>query len=402
MIATLPLAMAAPQAMAQAMPDMLVSGIEPAEQAGEAVVAITVLNRGPTPRRDVPQRIPAELAIDGRRVAVTLEREAAAETTAIPPGGFAELRYRLRLPGGEAAGGTAILSLAGSGAGYAFALPERQAHAMASAEKPAMPPAVPPAPAPAALAEAAPSAKPDEGNAFLGNLSSYAPIYAVYGPGTNSDGRVQISFKYQLFGDPGAVGIGHPFLNGVHFAYTQRMFWDLGANSSPFRNVDYMPELFYLLPAQQLDHGFALGGQLGLRHESNGRDGAVSRSLNTLYIQPVATMPLGDYTLSFGPRFWIYTGDRDDNPDIRRYRGNSGLLLEIGQADGFRLTTNSRLNFSSGKGAIDAEVSYPLDRIFESGLNLYIFGQAFTGYGENLLDYNRRTGRLRIGIGIVR
>src|SRR3546814_8015654 len=71
-----------------------------------------------------------------------------------------------------------------------------------------------------------------------------------------------------------------------------------------------MPELFYLLPAQQLDHGFALGGQLGLRHESNGRDGAVSRSLNTLYIQPVATMPLGDYTLSFGPRFWIYTGDR--------------------------------------------------------------------------------------------
>src|SRR3546814_8745013 len=58
----------------------------------------------------------------------------------------------------------------------------------------------------AALASQSPSAKPDRGNAFLGNLSSYAPIYAVYGPGTSSDGRVQISFKYQLFGNPGAVG----------------------------------------------------------------------------------------------------------------------------------------------------------------------------------------------------
>src|SRR3546814_21130295 len=50
-----------------------------------------------------------------------------------------------------------------------------------SADEPGPPvPAMsPPAAAPA------PSAKPDSGNAFLGNLSSYAPIYAVYGPGTN-------------------------------------------------------------------------------------------------------------------------------------------------------------------------------------------------------------------------
>src|SRR3546814_19801739 len=37
------------------------------------------------------------------------------------------------------------------------------------------------------------------GNAFLPNLSAYAPIFAAYGPGTNSDARLQISFKYQIF-----------------------------------------------------------------------------------------------------------------------------------------------------------------------------------------------------------
>src|SRR3546814_4113205 len=42
------------------------------------------------------------------------------------------------------------------------------------------------------------------GNAFLPNLSAYAPIFAAYGPGTNSDARLQISFKYQIFGPPAA------------------------------------------------------------------------------------------------------------------------------------------------------------------------------------------------------
>src|SRR3546814_627790 len=112
--------------------------------------------------------------------------------------------------------------------------------------------------------------------------------------------RSQISFKYQLFGNPEAVGGDNPLINGIHFAYTQRMFWDLGAESSPFRNIDYMPEVFYLLPAAPVREQIALGGQAGFRHESNGRDGLTSRSLNTLYIQPVATMPIGKYTLSLG------------------------------------------------------------------------------------------------------
>lgn len=418
----------APQAAVPVPPDVLIGQVRPADRPDELIVTLTILNRGDTPRSDIPDRIGADVAADGRTYAVMLQRTASADGRPVPPGGFAERAYRLQLPTGMETTGQAVLSLGGGGAGYAFQLPAdgrqmaglqagvgqadggpERGGRVAGGEAPATTMAAEPAPVPpgpsfpaSPFPEQPPSAKPDMGNAFLGNLSSYQPIYGVYGPGTNSDGRLQISFKYQLFGDPGAVGGDNPVINGIHFAYTQRMFWDLGANSSPFRNIDFMPEVFYLLPAQPVGRGIALGGQAGFRHESNGRDGDASRSINTLYVQPVATMPVGAYTLSVGPRFLLYAGSKKDNPDIRRYRGNTGLLLEIGQDDGLRLTTNSRLNVSSGKGAIDAELSYPLDRIVETGLNLYLFGQAFTGYGENLLDYDRRTSRLRFGIGIVR
>src|SRR3546814_7244245 len=88
---------------------------------------------------------------------------------------------------------------------------------------------------------------------------------------------------------------------------------------------------------------------------------STSRSLNTLYIQPVATMPIGKYTLSLGPRLSFYVGSLEDNPDIKRYRGNTALFAQIGQDDGLRLTTNTRFNFSSGKGAIEDRKSTRLN-----------------------------------------
>src|SRR3546814_2889665 len=86
------------------------------------------------------------------------------------------------------------------------------------------------------------------------------------------------------------------------------------------------------------------------------RSGAGSRSLNTIYVQPVASVDLGSYRLSLGPRLWLYAGRLSDNPDIKRYRGNTGLFAEIGEGDGLRITTNTRFNFGSGKGAIDADI----------------------------------------------
>ena len=380
-------------------PRLLVGDIGPGTDTAELIVQVVVLNSGNGPDAvEIPDRIPAQLIIQGQERPVTLECRDPSGKNAIEAERFASTDCVLRLPADLAAGDEAFLSLgeANPSPRYVFTVPDVQ---LASSDRPSESPAKPGSIlAPSAM----PSAKPDSGNAYLGNVSAYGPIYAVYGPGTSSEGRIQISFKYQLFGEAGDVGGDNPFINGIHFGYTQRMFWDLGADSSPFRNIDFMPEIFYLQPAIEVGDGFALGGQAGLRHESNGRSGDASRSANTVYVQPVATIRTGDYTLAVGPRLFFYVGDLEDNPDIRRYRGSTGLLVEIGHDEGLRLTTNSRFNFSSGKGAIDAELSYPLDRIVNTDLNLYLFGQGFAGYGENLLDYNRKATRLRFGIAIVR
>lgn len=249
----------------------------------------------------------------------------------------------------------------------------------------------------------APPGDRSAGNAFASNLAPYEPIYAVYGPGTNSAARIQISFKYRLFGSRESAGLGPSWRDGLHFAYTQRMFWDVNARSSPFRNVDYLPELFYLTHPITLDDGFILGGQFGIRHESNGRAGMQSRSLNSAYLAPMAAIELPNgYRLALGPRLSFLIGDNSDNPDIMRYRGASSLFMEVGREDGLRLSTSTRFNISNGKGALSADISYPLNRLWSGGPDLYFYGQSFAGYGENLLDYDRKVTRLRIGLAIIR
>ena len=117
----------------------------------------------------------------------------------------------------------------------------------------------------------------------------------------------------------------------------------------------------------------------------------------------MAAIPLGGgYRLSIAPRLSLFVGDKSDNPDIRRYRGNTGLFMEVGEDNGLRLSTSTRFNIGSGKGALSADLSYPLRRILGGGPDFYLFGQSFIGYGENLLDYDRNTRRLRVGIALIR
>lgn len=380
--------------------ELVISAVGEPDSSGTAFVEVRLLNSGSAPETiDLPPQIGAELTVNGSTRKVTLDRAPQTPATvSVAAGGFTKARYTFQVPRGTAAE-EAVLAVPDWNV-QPVAFPGGRSVA-------ALPPALAdrvPGSAPPRRDSAVPQTTNDveAGNAFLPNLSAYAPIYAVYGPGTNSDARLQISFKYQLFGPPAAPDRRQSWEQGIHFAYTQRMFWDVGAKSSPFRNIDFIPELFYLAPTIDLGSAVSLGGQGGFRHESNGRSGADSRSVNTLYVQPVASFDFGSYRLSLGPRLWLYAGSVSDNPDIKRYRGNTGLFAEIGKNDGLRITTNSRFNFGSGKGAIDSEISYPIDRLIGGNLNFYLFGQAFTGYGENLLDYNRHMKRLRVGLAIVR
>ncbi|QWT14383.1 phospholipase A [Sphingobium xenophagum] len=383
--------------------ETFISAIRPSADVGAVDVDLRLLNGEPAATAmTLPPRLEAEVTIDGQVVHAWLERSSGSPATVrIPAGGFSRAQYRLRLPASSPSQKHASLSIMGWAAPpVAFDIPSAPRIAQAYACSTGL--ASDAGPADAKAVAPAPSDR-SAGNAFLANLSAYEPIYAVYGPGTNTEARIQLSFKYQLLGYRAQQDKARSLPNGLYFAYTQRMFWDVGAKSSPFRNVDYQPELFYLSPPLTLSSGATVSAQAGLRHESNGRDGTASRSLNTVYVAPMAAIPLsGGYRLTLAPRLWLYAGDLGDNPDIRRYRGNTGLFAEIGKDDGLRLSTSTRFNFGSCKGSVAADISYPLSRVLGGGPDFYLFGQSFVGYGENLLDYHRRTTRLRIGVALVR
>jgi len=378
---------------AQAAPvRLLVSGTTVSAASGRVTVDLVAINGSSgvtafTP----PASITASLKSANGRSDTILLRPATwqAAQGSIAASGFVPLRYEGDLPADT---GPGMLSLA---------LPDAPVIALNV-------PAGEPSPQPVQVATAttapvpAPTpAPPSTGavrdNPYLANLSAYEPMYFVYGPGTDTAARIQISLKYQLFGRRGN------WLDGINFAYTQRMFWDLEDESSPFRDVNYMPELFYLVPPRPIgSDGLSIGGRFGARHESNGRSGESSRTLNTVYIQPEASLPVGRYTLTLGPRLWAYVGGQEGNEDIERYRGHTGLYAAFGEDEGLRLSLTSRLNLSSGKGAVDGTLSYPLTKAWPSGPQLYLIAQGFRGYGESLLDYNRRQTRARIGFGISR
>lgn len=370
----------------------MISAVEWTGGRGDLLIELRLLNASDrSETTELPDAVTAKLSQPSGDRTMRAERApGSSASVTVPAGGFASARYRLAVPAGAAPLDGALLEVPGWGARRITALGDPAIQA----------PAKPIAVAPPAVVASAPAVTGS--NDFLANLSAYEPVYAVYGPGTNTDAKLQISFKYQLFGAPSEPDGRTPWTQGIYFAYTQRMFWDLGAESSPFHNIDFVPELFYLAPTVPLGGNVVLGGQAGFRHESNGRAGDGSRSLNTIYVQPQATVPLGRYSLTAGPRFWLYAGSLSDNPDIKHYRGNSGFFAQIGEEQGLKLAIRGRMNFGSGKGSLDGDISYPIDRIIGSDLNLYLFGQAFTGYGENLLDYNRRMTRVRVGIAIVR
>lgn len=234
-------------------------------------------------------------------------------------------------------------------------------------------------------------------------LSANDPMYFVVGPDRHNgaDARFQLSFKYRPFDPESSIAEFAPFLSNLYFGYTQTTLWDLGEDSSPFRDTSYRPSLFYawsgsgrkLMPDEW---------RIGVEHESNGQGGVDSRSLNTVFVRPTWHLDLSNgRRLSFLPKIYEYL-EKDNNPDIQRYRGYADWQARYGREDG--LIINGLYRQGTGgylSGQLD--FSYPLsDRIF-ARTGTFIHLQVFSGYGETLLDYNKqRDTQIRLGISLTR
>lgn len=239
---------------------------------------------------------------------------------------------------------------------------------------------------------------------YADHFSGHEPMYFVFG-GEKPAAKFQLSLKYRLLNDDGPLARNIPALRGLHLAYTQRSLWDITSDSSPFYDSSYMPEVLYeSLAADTGKHrGFHwLGYSVGVQHESNGRAGNVSRSLNILSFRP--TFAFGDldgWRLILRPKFFAYLGSSSENNDIKRYRGYSEFRAIFGKNNRLSVSVTGRIGDDFDKGSAQFDVSYPTE--FLSGnFATYLLAQYWTGYGESLLNYDQRSSTVRFGVALSR
>ena len=218
--------------------------------------------------------------------------------------------------------------------------------------------------------------------------------YFVTGVPTNrkidkhsADAKFQISIRQRL------TKSILPFKTFLYLTYTQKSFWDIYGESSPFLDNNFNPGISLskaVIYRNQLV-GIAV---LSFEHESNGRDSLASRSWN--YISLSGSWFI-DYRFSTQLKLWGGWVDQEGNPDLLKYKGYGFVAFNYQSADE-RLwcsaVINPRRKFINMNTTL--EVNFKPSR----KANEYLFLQYYNGYAENLLEYDRYVSMVRIGICI--
>lgn len=217
---------------------------------------------------------------------------------------------------------------------------------------------------------------------------------------SSSQMKYQISLKAQM-------PITWPWGDTLWFAYTQQSHWQAfsSRDSRPFRETDYEPELIFL--SHRLEDTTRLFGPLTPRffnlsylHQSNGQSLPRSRSWNRLTAQlgseyrfKATDEDTQEKRLAVLIRPWWRIPENvgvDDNADIGDYLGHGDIEIDFWRGrEMHSLLLRNR--------AIQLDWSFPLSDAANT-LNLHL--QYFSGYGENLIDYNHKLHSFGIGVSL--
>lgn len=185
----------------------------------------------------------------------------------------------------------------------------------------------------------------------------------------------------------------------IYFGYTQKSWWQIYSDSSPFRETNYAPEVYMIAPYSNHENSLLKSYKIGFLHESNGQHGQESRSWNRLYLEGY----LQYSNLFIVPRVWYRIPEKksdDDNPDIEDYLGygDINLIYAMGEHT-FKLLFRNNLKLNShNRGFAQANWIFPLTQ----AKNTFGFVQLSSGYGDSLIDYDQEINRISFGISLSR
>jgi len=196
--------------------------------------------------------------------------------------------------------------------------------------------------------------------------------------------------------------------DSLWFAYSQQSNWQIfsGDLSRPFRTTDHEPELIYIYPT---DTPLPLGWRLrysgiSLNHQSNGQPLPLSRSWNRSVL--MAGMEKGQQYHVEGKLWYRMPEDavQDDNPDISDLIGRAEVagFWKVNPDNTLAVTMRHSLRANTN-GSLRLEWLKKLGGSGFAGNNsgLRFHTQLFSGYGDSLVDYNRKRTVFSVGLSLV-
>lgn len=214
------------------------------------------------------------------------------------------------------------------------------------------------------------------------------PIYIVSGDKTDQV-KYEISFK---------CGLWYPFNSGLFLAYRQLAKWNVYDRSSPFKEIDHNPSIFWQKDNTLYSDFIRL---IPYSHQSNGRDGQESRSMDRYFIE--AQYSIGEkYNLGIREKVGAYYSVSSKNEDIHRYIGyfETELFFQIRSKIGF--LEHERIYIKGEWLHNRLNTRYWMEcglsiRLFTARIQPDLYVQWYNGWAEFMQNYKQKTNAIRGG-----
>ncbi len=184
----------------------------------------------------------------------------------------------------------------------------------------------------------------------------------------------------------------------LHFGYSQRSWWDISEPSAPFQEHNYNPEVFWdftrstaMTPSLlTLARNLFSIDRIGVEHQSNGLNEERSRSWDRVYLEREFVF---SEAMSFNLKLWHVLNKGELNEDISDFLGDAQLTTHITLNNMFDVDIKTMKGHETEKISFQIDLTLPMSQ----WVNSKFFLSYYDGYGEALINYDKRSKSLRAG-----